>query len=182
MKILSILICTMPRRNTFFQRLMASLKPQLNDDVELKAVSDDGKMSIGEKRNTLLDAATGEYIAFIDDDDLVSNDYVQRILEAVKTKPDCVGMEGIITFDGQGARKFVHSLRYREWFEKDGIYYRNPNHLSPVKREHAIKVKFPDINMGEDHDYSKRLLPLLSTEVYLDNPIYFYECRSNKTV
>lgn len=175
---LSILICTLESRRKWLARLFKRLEPQRCGDVEILTDKDNGEVSIGVKRNRLLEQATGDYICFVDDDDLVATDFVQRILEAVKTEPDCVGMEGIITFDGRKPRKFIHSLRYKSWYEKDGIYYRNPNHLSPVKRSLALQVRFPDKNNGEDHDYSQRLLPLLATEVYLENPIYFYEFRS----
>ena len=84
-------------------------------------------------------------------------------------------MEGIITTNGKDPKKFTHSLRHSKWFEKDGVYYRNPNHLNPVKSEIAKKIKFPEVNHGEDRTYSQKILPFLKTEVYIDGPIYFYE-------
>ena len=180
MKKLSILIPTIEGREKWLTRILERLEPQRTGDVEILVNKDGRQKSIGEKRNELLEQSESDYVAFVDDDDLVSLDYVSRIVSAVETRPDCVGMEGIITFDGKRPQKFIHSLRYTSWYEKDGVFYRNPNHLSPVKRELALQVKFPYINNGEDHDYSKRLLPLLKTEVYLDNPIYFYEFRSRK--
>jgi glycosyltransferase involved in cell wall biosynthesis len=158
------------------------LDPQITEEVEVIVNIDDGQLSIGDKRNALLEMATGDYIAFVDDDDMVRTNYVRCILEAIQQNPDCVGIEGVITFNGnmQQGRKFIHSLQYRSWFEKDGVYYRNPNHLSPVKREHALKVKFPSKNHGEDHDYSTALLPFLNTEVYIKGPIYHYDYREIK--
>ena len=35
-------------------------------------------MSVGEKRNKLIHMAKGEYFSFIDDDDLVSEEYVDQ--------------------------------------------------------------------------------------------------------
>lgn len=54
------------------------------------------------------------------------------------------------------------------------VYYRNPNHLNPVKKELAIQVPYKEINFGEDKDYSERLFPLLKTEVYISGIIYYY--------
>jgi len=42
-------------------------------------------MTIGAKRNQLLHRAKGDYVAFVDDDDLVSSDYVNKVLSAVST-------------------------------------------------------------------------------------------------
>jgi glycosyltransferase involved in cell wall biosynthesis len=180
-KRLSILICSLNARAALLASLRSVLDPQLTEEVEVIVNVDDGQLAIGDKRNALLAAATGDYIAFVDDDDLVRTTYVQNILLASRSNPDCIGIEGVITTDGNpNGRLFIHSLRYHIWFEDNGIYYRNPNHLSPVKRELAVKTGFPSINHGEDHDYSRRLLPLLNTEVYIKGPIYHYDYRTIK--
>lgn len=186
--ILSLLICTMFNRDALFQRLLAKLREQENSDIEIHYELDDGKMSVGEKRNKLIAKCCGEYIAFIDDDDMVSDNYVELILNAIdKSNPDVIGMHLLMTVDGQNEERTYHSLKYDHWYDepdpdREGKrrYFRNPNHLNPVKREHAIKVKFPTIDIGEDKEYSKILLQYLKTEEYIEDPIYFYEYRSNK--
>lgn len=170
----SILICTLESRKHLLERLMKVLEPQITDDVEIIVKSDNGEMAIGKKRNMLLDEANGQYVAFVDDDDLVSTDYVRKVLAAIVGNPDCCGLQGIITFQGQSPRTFIHSLKYKEWFEKNQVYYRCPNHLNPVKRELALQVKFPESNHGEDRDYSTRLFPLLKNEYYISGVIYHY--------
>ena len=185
---LSILICTMFNRDSLFQRLLAKLREQENSDIEIHYEIDDGTISVGEKRNKLLDKARGEYIAFIDDDDMVSDNYVELILNAINTsEPDVIGMHLLMTVDGQNEERTYHSLKYDHWYDEPDPdragkthYFRNPNHLNPVKREYALKVKFPTIDVGEDKDYSKNLLQYLKTEEYIEEPIYFYEYRSNK--
>lgn len=175
MKRLSILICSLYEREFLLNRLLEVLKPQITSEIEYIIDVDNGEVTTGFKRNRLLEKATGEYISFIDDDDLISKDYVSKIFNATRTSPDCCGMEGLITFQKRKiTRKFIHTIKCTEWYEKDHVYYRCPNHLSPVKRIHAITTKFPDITVGEDHDYSNRLRPLLKTEIYIDGPIYFY--------
>jgi hypothetical protein len=142
-------------------------------DVEILTDNNLG-YSIGEKRNKLLKRATGDYIAFIDDDDMVVSDYVYRILEATKTNPDCIGTSGKIIINGTTEQQWHISREFGSWYEKDGIYYRTPNHISPVKRELALQTMFKEVNMGEDADYSQRLLPLLKTEVIIEGNIYYY--------
>lgn len=173
---LSILICSLTSRHKTLNELVVELKRQKTDRVEILAEIDGGQITTGAKRNLLLERAQGDYIAFVDDDDMVSEDYVEKILKAIETRPDCCGIEGIITFEKrQESRLFIHSLQHKEWFEMDKVYYRCPNHLSPVKRELALQTGFPDKTIGEDRDYSLRLLSLLKTEVYIDGPIYFYK-------
>lgn len=173
-KKLSILICSLNSRSEKLERLMRILAPQIDDSVEIITNIDNGELKIGAKRNELVRKSQGEYISFVDDDDLVSEDYVRKILNAIVEKPDCCGIQGIITFQGQSPRMFIHSLQYKTWFEKNEVYYRCPNHLNPVKREIAIKVAFPEENFGEDRNYSERLLPLLNTEKFINGVIYRY--------
>ena len=182
-KILSILVCALTRRATIIQTLMSYLLPQITPHVELLIAADNGEKSTGEKRNELLSIASGKYIVFIDDDDVVAPGYVALILNAVKNDCDVVGLHLIMTNKGRPGSecRTYHSLKYRTWYDEPDPnspgrrrYFRSPNHLNPVKRELALAVKFPTINTGEDHDYSKRLLPLLKTETYIEKPIYFY--------
>jgi glycosyltransferase involved in cell wall biosynthesis len=187
---LSILIPTLKNRRQFFVRLYANLDIQKNlleDSGQVEILYDTrDDISIGEKRNNLLAWSKGDYVAFIDDDDLVAPNYIELVLKAIESKPDVVGMNLIMTTDGQNAERSFHTIQCKEWFEKSyifqgkKIYFRCPNHLNPVKRELALQVKFPDISMGEDKDYSYRLLPLLKTEEWIDQPIYFYLFRRNK--
>jgi len=173
-KKLSILICGLKERKELLLHLGNQLKMQGNSDVEILANIDDGAIPIGKKRNDLLNNSRGEYVCFVDDDDVISPFYVSKILEAIESKPDCVGLEGIIIQKNIGPRKFIHSIQYDDWFEENDIYYRCPNHLNPIKRDIACFVGFPDISYHEDVDFSKRVKEHLKTEVYIKEPIYFY--------
>ena len=186
---LSILICSLYRRKDFLKKLKNKLLPQVTNEVEILYDIDDGAKTIGQKRNQLLDKSQGKYIVFIDDDDLVSDDYVSKILEGIDKDVDVIGIHLIMNVDGKYDEYTYHSLKYRTWYhEADPTnpgrlrYFRNPNHLNPVKREYAMKAKFPQINNGEDKSYSMNLLQYLKTEHYIESPIYYYMVRSHKDV
>ena len=194
-KKLSILICSIKGRERLLQNLVDKLKEQTTNEVEILIEIDSKEITIGAKRNILLKRARGDYICFIDDDDRISKDYIAKILEAIKSNPDCCSLKGHLrrkvnqkTLQLQRIRRrreelkeggirvniFIHSLKYKTWFEKDGIYYRCPNHLNTVKRELALQVGFPDIMKGEDLAYSFKLLLLLKVEAVIEGVIYFY--------
>ena len=177
---LSILICSLSSRQESLKLLRAALSKQLSNvhgstRVEVLVEIDDGAMNVGLKRNILLQRAVGEYVAYIDDDDMVSDDYISSILKAIESGPDCVGIQGIISV-GQNKNLFTHSIQYGAWYTgSDGVYYRTPNHLNPVRRVLALQIGFPSkSNYGEDLIYSRKLLPFLETEVCVEHPIYFY--------
>lgn len=194
MKKLSILICSLNQRSEYLNRLKQCLQPQVNNSqVEVLVHIDNGELSIGEKRNILLSKSTGEYVAFVDDDDLVSDVYVEQILNAMHGDPDVIGMHLLMYIDSHLRGLTYHSLQYKQWYHKPNNYdknlthyFRNPNHLNPVKSNIAKQIMYPPINMGEDKAYSMNLLKYLldnnCKEQYIAEPLYYYLVRSHKEV
>jgi len=184
--LLSILIPTLESRKELFNRLYEKLNKQITehsfkDDAEIVYFSDNKEHSIGYKRNRLIEQAKGMFVAFVDDDDDVSDDYVSLICDAINENPDidCIGIKGIITFQGKNPRIFVHSLGYKEYFSKAGMYFRPPYHLNPIRREIASKYIFEDVNYSEDIDWAMSICrdESLKKEYLIDNAIYFYNSR-----
>ncbi len=177
----SILICTLQEREQSFQRLYQKLKKQiqeegLDDKVEILFFLDNREKSIGTKRNALLRQSKGLYINFIDDDDDVHDHYVKMIHEKLKYRPDCVSLTGIITFNKENPKIFIHSIQYQTYFQKNGIYYRPPNHLNPIKRAIGSQFFFPNQSYSEDTDWAMQIAKsgLLKTEEIITEPYYFY--------
>jgi glycosyltransferase involved in cell wall biosynthesis len=179
---LSILICTIPERDLILEDLLLTIPvhPEVEVLTECSARHDQGGPTTGAKRNTLLARATGDYIAYLDDDDVISKDYVPLVLGALATGPDCVGIRGHYFRENEYLGVFEHSIRHREWANMEGglhgmvRYLRPPNHLNPVRRDLALATGFPDETFAEDKDYSLRLMEKLSTEVMVEKAIYKY--------
>lgn len=171
--ILSILIPCIPSHLVKLAELRQILDLQLVPEVEV--ITDHSiSYNIGIKRNKLLALASGKYIVMVDADDLISTDYVKKILEACKSDCDCIGISGVITTNGTGERQWHISKDFQMWFERLGVYYRTPNHISPVKRELALAAGFPEVSFAEDYEYSMRLLPMLKTECKIPGILYYY--------
>ena len=174
-KRLSLLICSVSERAEKLQRLLEVLTKQITNEVEILHLVDDGEMTIGEKRNELCQAAVGEYCAFIDDDDMVSDDYVEKVLKALESSPDCATLTGIVYFPNGSSRLFDHSIEHDGWFTgQDGNYYRTPNHLNAIKTEIVQRFGFKLISFGEDQDFAKRVRIVLHKEVRIPGQIYYY--------
>lgn len=179
---LSILIPTLIRREGLFNEIYKELTKQRLEldkprEVEIIYYRDSGKISIGEKRNQLIKEAQGDYICFVDDDDMVANDYIKFILEAIENYPDCVQLNGIITTNGINPKPFRHSIKYKEYKERNGVYERPPNHLNPIKKELVNDIDFKKINFGEDTDWALRLLASgrIKTEYSHNHILYYYK-------
>ncbi len=183
---LSILICSLEQRKEMLELLLQELDSQImkanaEKQVEVLTDIDRGEKIIGQKRNDLLERAKGQYVVFIDDDDWITDCYIEKILGAIKTSPDSLAIHGYMTTDGGNRELWYISIEY-EWIKASGRYYRFPNHITPVKRKHALKVKFPTINCHEDYQYGMRLRKYLKTEVKIEEPLYHYRYSTqNKT-
>ena len=73
-------------------------------------------------------------------------------------------------------------MSFGKWFEANNKYYRTPNHISPIRTELCLRAGFPHITIGEDSEFSKRVLPLLKTEAKVDGNIYFYRYTNNQII
>lgn len=181
--ILSILICSLTKRYSSLKALIKTLG--FHPRVEILVEMDDGQMSTGAKRNILLKKAVGEYVAFIDDDDMVVPSYISNVLAALESGPDAVGMFGYISTDNQEQIEWRISKDYDyiTIFENGKkVYLRYNNHLSPVKREIALKIGYPDKYFQEDYDYARRLhySGLIKREVLIPKHLYYYQYKSKK--
>lgn len=172
---LSILICTLPHRYNLLKELQNVLLPQLTPEVEVR-YHDAGKpMTTGRKRQLLLEAATGDYVVYIDDDDMVPSYYVYEMLRAIESGCDCVGINGIMTTDGAHETVWKLSKDYKNEDRREGnktVYYRHTNHITAVKRPIALAAGFPDKSNAEDKYYSDRLN--ITTEFTIEKMMYHY--------
>lgn len=183
--LLSILIPTLESRKPMLDRLLAILQPQLTTEVEVVLESDNGKLSIGEKRNRLLAKAIGDYVCFVDDDDTVSDDYVSELLSGIAAGVDVVSIQGIFTINGQFPAPF-RDLPYQSHCVKrvGGVmeYSRGVQHLDAIRRLIALSAKFPLTSFAEDYDWGTALerTKLIKTWRQVDHHIYFYDYRYPK--
>lgn len=146
------------------------------------------KDTIGKKRNRLLAAASGNYLAFFDSDDSPSPEYISTLREGVLSGRDCISLRGIMTVDGMNPEVFEHSIRYSAYKTNEGVlfpdvkYERFPNHISCIKSSIAKQFKFPEINWSEDTKWATKLFEsgLIKTEYYTDKILYHYLYRSRK--
>lgn len=177
--VISVLLATVKNRADKFALLHAELQRQAEGKpVELVVACDNKEISIGKKRQNLLEASNGEYICYVDDDDWVSDDYVDSLLGAIRENPGVHGVGFLVrcTVNGSNPQLGRASVRYKKWGDhQDGVRYVRPlYHKTPVLRSIALRVGFQDIRYGEDKIYSDGVMKHATTEAYVDKVIYHY--------
>lgn len=185
---LSILIPTLnePESINYLHRLNNILDPQIArypGQVE-KLINDAGRgMSTGIKRNLLKNQADGDYIIYIDVDDVVPVYYVDELMKAIDKDPDVVTFVGFMTTNGINRREFTIKLGER-YEERNGQYFRYPNHLTAMKKSAVQSVNFRDLWIQEDYYYATDIMRrgLLKTEVHISEWMYHYDYKVKQTI
>jgi hypothetical protein len=175
---IEILIPTLEARAAQFEYIHAKLLSQIGDlPINVRWLRDNGQNSTGFKRNALLQSSDADYTCFLDDDDDISDKYIKYLWDAANSGVDCASLTGIITFDGKGAKQFVHSIQYDRYFEDQHVYYRPPNHLNLIKRSIAQEFEFPDVTLSEDTPWAMQICnaKVLKTEFAIPEVIYYYK-------
>lgn len=186
--VLSVLIATITERRFQFNQLTKYFQRQirlnnLHGKVEIISECDNKQISIGSKRQRLLERAQGDFIVFFDDDDEPYENYLKNIVAVIENNLDidCIGMNVNMTTNGRNLQRCCHSLKYPVWKNNvDGWdYVRNITHFNTVRREIALKVGFKDLRFGEDKLYSDAVTKLCKKEIYITEPLFHYKY-SNK--
>lgn len=155
----SVLIPTIPGREASLESLLVSIREKVARlapglRVEYCVNFDRREKSIGRKREELLQGAKGKYVAFIDDDDAITDAYVEDLRETIASKAHVMRLRGQIQ-----QYTFTHSLENAVTGKMAAgeVFLRPPNHLNPMLADVAKLVHFGDAVRGEDLDWTLRL-------------------------
>jgi hypothetical protein len=155
----SVLIATVPGREHTLRRLLESfhekakrLAPEMTYEICLSY--DAYENSIGTKRQALLQGAKGKYTAFIDDDDEITDAYIEDAWTMIQGNYDTMRLRGQVS-----EYTFVHSTAitmssYAATQDEPPILQRPPNHLNPMVADIAKMISFKNAMRGEDLDWA----------------------------
>jgi glycosyltransferase involved in cell wall biosynthesis len=155
----TILIATIPGRDHSLQTLLSSIRdfsrvacPDLR--IKITLGYDARVLSIGAKRQQMLEGATGKYVSFIDDDDRVTREYFEDAYACIRGGFDCCRLRGKIA-----SWTFTHSIANKldQPMANETTFLRPPNHLNVMKADIAKTTTFTDAVYGEDLDWTIRL-------------------------
>jgi len=157
----SVLVPSLVERTAQRESLLASIRekvaricPTLR--VEYVTSIDNRQKTIGRKRQELIQTGRGKYMSFVDDDDDITDAYIEDLVECIK------GDYQVMRLYGQMSQyRFMHSvsvgLNDKMVVGDPPLFQRPPNHLNPMLTDIAKYIKFKDLRQGEDMDWAVRL-------------------------
>lgn len=174
----------------YTDELLDVLSPQMTDNIECILVDDGSEKPFKTKykwckvfrkenggcstaRNVGLDNAVGEYISFIDADDLVPNYFVRKLLEAARTNPD------VIEFSWKSLSS-TEGTQHNKKLNKPTDRLTNPSVCTRAfKRSFIGNTRFNEKkDSTEDEDFSRRIGYLDPTNKFtraiISDYMYYY--------
>jgi len=206
---LTIGIATIPKRmfdDRFLPRLVKKLENQIGErkDVEVIILGDNKKITVGKKRDRLIQMAQGKFVVLVDDDDDVSDDYVEVVCDAIDKNPDVDvisymqkaiidGEEWVVDFSLNYDRTPPLEQLSHEfadgWIDNPQdpfhptktqiivgkkVCKRPPFPVCPFRTELAKQARFIDFNSAEDVCWARKMWDLCQTEYKLDKQMHIY--------
>lgn len=156
---ITYMIPTIPGREASLTRLIASIHekmsriaPALRYTIDLGF--DNREMSIGSKRQMMIQRSLAKYSAFIDDDDEITDAYMEDLRETIAGSYHVMRLRGTIH-----PYTFTHSIEntLSSPMARGEVFLRPPNHLNPMMTDIAKFVHFRDAVRGEDLDWTMRM-------------------------
>lgn len=175
-----IMIPTVVDRGEKFQRLVDTLAPQVakyKGDIQVTVFWNNYERELSQLRQLMIETATGDYINFIDDDDLVSDDYCDTIYPLLDGV-DYIGFMVAFYQKGQKMRPVSHSLANKGWYDDDSGFYRRATLINPTKRELMLMAGFEQSDyhrqIPEDITYAAAADDILKTEHFANKELHIY--------
>lgn len=167
MSLLTVCVPTIPARRSLLSRLLFTLTRQ--PAVEILVA--DGVRPMGDKVNEMFAAATSPYVAVVDDDDLLSDAYMETLVPHLFTGADFVGHDIVVLEDGRFAGMVSHSLAGDPLW-RDALRGVSPK--CPVRTELARRHAFGN-DYTADRAWSQAVHADCGSGTYVPAPLYIYD-------
>lgn len=184
---LTILVPTVPSRlNYFYPKIMNELIKQIGnrEDIELIALFDNKKRTIGNKRQEMINLVQGEYVTFIDDDDRIEENYIEEIMKCLyeNENADCVVYNVICCVDNKSKLFCKYGIEFEYGVIDNGLEWRGkPAHTMVWKTDIVKTHKYSNMKNGEDIDWVKRAYKDIKKQVRIDKVLYYYDANYSTT-
>lgn len=185
---LAILIPSIPERSDKLNRLQAEVMNQINKVnmlhptlggayclVNTSEKFIDGGLSVGAKRDRLVQECDAEYLCFLDDDESVPPNYVEELLRLCYTGKDICTFRSLFKCDTYWTVIDMDlKTKFNQQATPHGIVKRRAWHICPIKSSIAKQFRFTDKNNAEDWEWMERVLTKVKTQAKTNQILHQY--------
>lgn len=160
-----------------YEKLQEKINHSPLNAVLLKSPQNSGP---GYARNLGINHATGEWITFVDNDDWIANDFLEKINEVIER--ECVNC---VIFDYYTWLNGHCEIARSMYINKPG--HKNISDCIVATRNHTFgkfyrlglcnNVRFPNVRRCEDVAYVTQAIVSCGNAYYFNEPIYYYRQR-----
>ena len=160
--------------------LMDMLQKYPSRATMVKIINNPENQGIAIVRNTLLENATGEYILFVDSDDWIEKDMVEKLVErATSTDADIVGCDYYEDYpDNMVIRKqhypsdHIEAIKAMTLLRIKGVLWKLFIRRDLIVKNHLSFI--PNIHFGEDYIFCCKLFYFAKSVSAVDKALYHY--------
>ena len=150
-----------------------------NQDDRVRVIHQNN-LGVSAARNKGLAATTGEYIMFVDGDDMIDTNMVAYMLDKASTNSNCTLVSCAVTRHHNNIGiSGENTLRFNKVEASIDMLYMNNMDNGPcaklIPSKIAKSIKFnPKITIAEDLDYIYKILQKIDNEVFINSSLYYY--------
>ena len=157
--------------------------------IDVRIISHEHNMGVAASRNEIIDKAQGEFVYFLDSDDVIDKNAISLLMKHVRKHEAEIVFGSYVKFDLDG-RETIYQYPYKVFTEPDqlatfsyrkygGIQASACNYIVKTSLLRTNKHYFLNSNYWEDLVFTFDLVTLVSRAVLLPDIIYTYLCRPN---
>lgn len=160
-------------------------KDYKNKDKRIKLINQENG-GVSKARNKGLNIAKGEYIVFIDSDDYITKNYIEKLLNAaIETGADVVE-SNYIRIEDSG--KIIEKSNIKNYYSKnnyeinkgflENIFFKNMLWNKIFKKSVIKNLKFKDYKTSEDFEFLVNVYLNTNIKVNIEDYLYYYVNRN----
>ena len=156
---------------------------------DMRIISHDRNIGVSASRNQIIDEAEGEYLYFMDSDDIIADNTISLLIQNVRQFDAEIVFGSYEKIELSGER-VIYQYPSLQLLGKDklavfayrkfgGIQASACNYLVKTSLLRETNLRFVDINYWEDLVFTFDLVTYISRAVLLSDITYTYMCREN---